>query len=180
MAQINSQLTALRILWGQLRKRDRTAPEKDLLRALKQIPFFENLRRHELEEVSSFMFLREYQEDEHLFEMGQPGEALFIILSGEVSIEVPDGFEAVKSIAQLGKNTFVGELALMDASARSASARSIVPTKALALFRSDLDRLFHSHPRIAARIYQALASIVGQRLKATNDLIENQKLKVVA
>ncbi len=173
-------MTALRILWGQVRRRDRSAPEKDLLRSLKQIPFFEHLRRHELEEVSRIMFEREYQEGEMLFEMGQPGEALFILLSGEISIEVMDTTYSTKSIAQLGKNTFVGELALMDDSPRSASARALAPTKALALFRSDLDRLFESHPKIAARIYQALASIVGQRLKATNELIESQNLKAVA
>lgn len=172
-------LSALRIFWGQLRRSDRSGPEKDRVRALKYIPLFEHLRRHELEEVAKIMFEREYQEDEYLFEMGQPGEALFILLSGEIVIEVPHG-DSLQAIARLAKNSFVGELALMDASPRSASARAITGTKALALFRSDLDNLMESHPKIAARIYQALATIIGNRLKATNELIEKQTLKAVA
>lgn len=175
----SKNLAALRILWGQIRRSDRAEPEKDRVRALKRIPFFEHLRRSELEEVAKLMFEREYQEDEYLFEMGQPGEALFILLSGEITIEVPTG-DSPQVIARLTKNSFVGELALMDASPRSASARSVTSTKALALFRSDLDNLLQTHPQIAARIYQALATIIGNRLKATNELIDRQTLKAVA
>lgn len=167
-------ISALRIFWGNIRKNDRNAPETDKLRFLKKIPFFESLRRHQLELVAQFVHERDYNENEYIFEIGQPGAALFIIQSGEVSVEIPGDTESYIQIAVLGKNAFLGELALLDESARSASARALKPSRTLALFRSDLERISNDDPKTAAQIYKSLAHIVGQRLKATNELLDKK------
>jgi CRP/FNR family cyclic AMP-dependent transcriptional regulator len=125
------------------------------------------------------VYEREYQENEFIFETDQPGAALFIVQSGEVSIEILDSEVEITQIAILGKHSFLGELALLDESPRSASARALVPTKVYALFRKDLDRLCESNPDITTQIYKSLASLIGSRLKATNELIE-KKLKAAA
>lgn len=174
------QSTALRILWGRIRRTDRDAKDNDKVRLLKRIPFFENLKRLELEEVAKIMFERDYQEGESIFEQGQPGAALFIIQSGTVSVEITHPNGDVDKITQLGRHAFIGELALLDESPRSASAVAHVPTKVLSLFRSDLDKLQKEHPVIASEIYRSLAAIVGSRLKSTNELLEKRQLKVAS
>ena len=166
--------TALRIFWGKIRKHDRNAPEKDIIRFLKRIPFFKRLRRIELEEVAGIIYERNYQEGEYIFETGQPGAALFIVASGEVSIEIPTADGDWTEITKVGKHAFLGELALLDETPRSASARATVPTKVYALFRADLDAMMDSAPHIVAHIYKALATIVGSRLKATNELLDRR------
>lgn len=175
--------TALRIFWGHIRKSNREAYEVDKIKFLKKIPFFENLKKHQLNEVASVVYEREYREGEFVFEVGQPGAALFIIQHGEVSVEIANEREGesaeVTQLAVLAKHAFLGELALLDESPRSASARALVPTKVIALFRKDLDQLALTHPDITTNIYKSLAIIIGNRLKATNDLIE-RKLKAVA
>jgi CRP/FNR family cyclic AMP-dependent transcriptional regulator len=171
--------TSLRIFWGQLRKTDRQGAETDKIKFLKKIPFFEELKKRQLEMVAHVVYERDYREDEHIFELGQPGAALFIIQSGEVSIEIANENTPPTQLASLGRNQFLGELALLDESPRSASARATVPTKVLALFRRDLDQLAETNPDITSYIYKALAQIIGNRLKATNELIE-KRLKVVA
>ena len=173
-----TQSTALKILWGKLRRTDRDSKDYDKVRLLKRIPFFENLRRPALEEVAQIMFERDYQEGEFIFEQGQPGAALFIIQSGTVSVEITHPNGTVDNITQLGRHAFLGELALLDESPRSASAVAHVPTKVLSLFRSDLDQLLKEHPTIAAEIYRSLAAIVGTRLKSTNELLEKRQIKV--
>jgi CRP-like cAMP-binding protein len=172
--------SALRIFWGQLRQNDRNAVDKNKLKFLKRIPFFEKLRRRDLEEISSIIFERDYQEGEFLFETGQPGAAVFIVASGEIAIEIPTQDGEFTEIASVSKNAFLGELALLDESPRSASARAKTPTKVYALFKSDLDHLLASAPHIVAGIYKALATIVGSRLKATNELLEKRNLKAAA
>lgn len=172
------QDTALRILWGRIRRTDRDAKDYDKVRLLKRIPFFENLKRPALEEVAKIMFERDYQEAEFIFEQGQPGAALFIVQSGSVSVEITHTNGDVDKITQLGRHAFLGELALLDESPRSASAVAHVPTKVLSLFRSDLDKLQKEHPEIASEIYRSLAVIVGSRLKSTNELLEKRHLKV--
>jgi CRP-like cAMP-binding protein len=171
--------TALRIFWGPLRKNDRNDSDNDKIKFLKRIPFFEQLKKRQLELVAQVIYARDYREGEFIFETGQPGAALFIIQSGEVSVEIAGEHDQSTQLAVLHKQAFLGELALLDESPRSASARAIVPTKVLALFRKDLDQLAETSPDITTHIYKALAQIVGNRLKATNELIE-KKLKAVA
>ena len=171
--------SALRIFWGQLRKNDRDDVDADKLKFLKKIPFFENLKKHQLEQVAQIVYERNYRENEFIFESDQPGAALFIIQSGEISVEMPQEHAEATQLAVLGKHSFLGELALLDESPRSASARTLVPTKVFALFRKDLAHLAETHPDITSHIYSALALIIGNRLKATNELIE-KRLKAVA
>lgn len=166
-------MSSLRILWGNLRKKDRNAPEMDKIKFLKKIPFFENLRRHQLDLISNIIHERDYNENEFLFEEGQPGAAVFIIQAGEVSVEISTEAEPLQ-IAVLAKNSFVGELALLDETPRSASVRALIPTRALALFRADIEKINKIDPDITSHIFKALAHIVGQRLKATNELLEKK------
>ncbi|OFZ19925.1 MAG: hypothetical protein A2Z20_07725 [Bdellovibrionales bacterium RBG_16_40_8] len=175
----NEKKSALRIFWGQLRKVNRNVPEQDKIKFLKRIPFFELLKKHQLDEVARVVYEREYRDGEYIFEIDQPGAALFIIQSGEISVEIPTPKGEATQLAVISKNAFFGELALLDESPRSASARAIVPTKVLALFRKDLDKLNSTNPDITANIYKSLATIIGNRLKATNELIE-RKIKAVA
>lgn len=171
--------TALRIFWGQLRRSDRENIDTDKLKFLKKIPFFENLKKNQLEQVAQMVYERDYRENEFVFEIDQPGAALFIIQQGEISVEIPQEDGEFAQLAVLGKHSFLGELALLDESPRSASARALVPTKVFALFRKDLAHLAETHPDITSQIYGALALIIGNRLKATNELIE-KRLKVAA
>jgi CRP/FNR family cyclic AMP-dependent transcriptional regulator len=175
----HEKTSALRIFWGQLRKSNRHAFDGDKIKFLKRIPFFENLKKHQLAEVAQIVYEREYQEGEFIFETGQPGAALFIIQSGEISVEINSTGTETTQIAVLHKMAFFGELALLDEAPRSAAARATVPTKVFALFRNDLDRLTETNPDISTNIYKTLATIIGNRLKATNELIES-RLKAVA
>ncbi len=171
--------TALRIFWGQLRKNDRVDVDSDKIKFLKRIPFFEHLKKNQLEQVAQLVYERDYRENEFVFEVDQPGAALFIIQHGEVSVEIPQEQGDATQLAVLGKHAFLGELALLDETPRSASARALVPTKVFALFRKDLAHLSETHPDITSQIYSTLALIIGNRLKATNELIE-KRLKAVA
>jgi len=171
--------TALRIFWGNLRKEDRDSPDSDKIKFLKKFPFFQSLNKRQLTEISHLVYERQYQENETLFTFGQPGAALFFIHSGEVSVEIVSQDGEVHQLAQLGKYAFVGELALLDESPRSATARAITPSTVFAFFKSDLDKLLETDPLIAAQVYKSLATIIGARLKATNELIE-KKQKVAA
>jgi CRP-like cAMP-binding protein len=170
---------ALRIFWGQLRRSDREEADNDELKFLKKIPFFESLKKHQLEQVAQIVFERDYRDNEYIFEIDQPGAALFIVQSGEVSVEIPNATGEPTQLAVLGKHSFLGELALLDEAPRSASARTLVPTKVYALFRKDLAQLAETHPDITTQIYQALAAIIGHRLKAANEMIQ-KRLKAVA
>lgn len=166
--------TLMRILWGKVRMKDRDVLDLDKVHFLKRNPFFENLTKYQLAEVAKWVYERDYLANEFVFEVGQPGAALFIIQAGEVSIETASAESELTQIALLGKASFFGELALLNDDPRSASARAVVPTKIFALFKRDLERLSEKHPEITTVIFKSLATVIGKRLKATNEFLEKK------
>ncbi len=175
----SEQKTLLRILWGKVRRVDRNLLDLDKVYFLKKSPFFETLHKKQLALLAKLVYERDYLANESIFEIGQPGSALFIIQSGEVSIEIPSLQGESIPIAVLGKASFFGELALLNEDPRSASARALVPTKVFALFLKDLEKLSEKNPEITSQIFRSLASIIGTRLKATNEFLD-KKLRSVA
>lgn len=172
-------LKASKVLWDNIFKFHKSE-QKTKIAFLKSIPFFSKLRRKQLEEVSHILHERIYEKDEFIFEMNQPGAALFLIQEGEVSIEAKVNDNDFTKIATLKDHSFFGELALLDESPRSASARATVRTHAWALFRSDLLKLSETRPDIACEIYKILANMIGERLKTTNKLLKNEESKKAA
>lgn len=157
-------------LWGNIFSGLRKNTVMSVHEILRRNPLFAGLTARELRRVADIIHERKYQAGEFLFEKDQPGAAMFIIKSGIVNIVVPspDGGRSLE-LATLVTDDFVGELALLDDSPRSASAVAVETTEALAFFREDLNDLLGTYPVIASKILHELAVIIGQRLKATNE-----------
>jgi CRP/FNR family transcriptional regulator, cyclic AMP receptor protein len=162
-----------KLLWQMLERWKRSSPELDRIQFLKTVPFFNELSHRQLKTVSDIMFERNFEIDELIFTEGQPGAALFLILDGKVAVEMCRENHAT-ILAILEKGAFLGEMALLNEAPRSANARSLERTYTLALYRNDLSRLIQRDPQTACHIYRALASIVGDRLRSTNELIQTE------
>jgi CRP/FNR family cyclic AMP-dependent transcriptional regulator len=165
---------AEKVLWETLSRWKKTSPEMDRIQFLKTVPFFGELSNWQLKKVSEIVFERCFEANEPIFEQDQPGAAIFLIMEGEVAVEMSKG-GLLTQLAVLEKGAFFGEMALLDEAPRSASARSRVRCKTLALYRNDLNRLIHSDPATACHIYRALARIVGDRLRSTNELVKTEE-----
>ena len=165
------KFAADKLLWETLGRWKRSSPELDRIQFLKTVPFFDQLSNRQLKTVSDIMFKRAYDIDESIFEEGQPGAALFLILDGKVAIEIRRESSTTR-LAVLESGAFFGEMALLDDSPRSANARALERTRTLALYRNDLNGLMHRHARTACQIYRSLAAMIGDRLRSTNELVQ--------
>ncbi len=164
-----------KVLWQRLRHWNRSSKDLDRIDFLKTVPFFNSLTPWQLNHVCGILFERSYETNELIFEQMQPGAALFLIVDGKVAVEVYNE-KYTTSLAELESGSFFGEMALLDESPRSASARAVEPTRTLALYRNDLNRLSHTDPETACHIYRVLAQIVGDRLRATNEMITSGEI----
>jgi CRP/FNR family transcriptional regulator, cyclic AMP receptor protein len=165
------KLVANKLLWETLERWKRSSPELDRIKFLKTVAFFNELSDRQLKTVSDILFDRKYETDELIFEEGQPGAALFLILDGKVAVEMRrENHTTILAILERGE--FLGEMALLDEAPRSANARSLERTHTLALYRNDLSQLIQRDPQTACQIYRALAHIVGDRLRSTNQLMQ--------
>jgi CRP-like cAMP-binding protein len=158
-------------LWETLGRWKRSSPELDRIQFLKTVPFFDRLSNRQLKTVSDIMFERSYDTDESIFEEGQPGAALFLILDGKIAIEIYRETSTTR-LAVLESGAFFGEMALLDDTPRSANARALEPTQTLALYRNDLNDLAHRDAKTACQIFRSLAGTIGDRLRLTNELVQ--------
>ena len=165
------KFAADKLLWETLGRWKRSSPELDRIQFLKTVPFFDRLSNRQLKTVSDIMFERSYDTDESIFEEGQPGAALFLILDGKIAIEIYRETSMTR-LAVLESGAFFGEMALLDDTPRSANARALEPTQTLALYRNDLNDLAHRDAKTACQIFRSLAGTIGDRLRLTNELVQ--------
>jgi CRP/FNR family transcriptional regulator, cyclic AMP receptor protein len=167
------KLVADKLLWEPLGRWKRSSPELDRVQFLKTVPFFDQLSNRQLKNVSDIMFERTYEADESIFEEGQPGAALFLILEGKIAIEISRETSTTR-LAVLETGAFFGEMALLDDTPRSANARALERTRTLALYRNDLNGLIQRDAQTACQIYRSLAGMIGDRLRSTNELVRTK------
>jgi CRP-like cAMP-binding protein len=129
-----------------------------LVESLALIPFFAGLDQGALERVAAGTRTRRFRRGEVIFHAGDPGDALFIIVSGEVKIALPSetGDEAI--IASLRPGDVFGELALLDGAARSATASALAVTEAVVLPRDRFRELVATEPAVRDALLASLAA----------------------
>ena len=124
---------------------------------------FCNLTERELKIVDAFVHDRQFLAGEVVFDAGEEGQALYIIVSGAAAIYLPGQYET--PLAELKAGDFFGELGLLDDWPRSAQVRASAPSELAVLFRGDFERLMDAHAQIASKIAMQLARHLGQRLR---------------
>lgn len=131
---------------------------------LRTLSLFSDLTLPELAIVDALLHRRDYLAGEVIFDEGDVGQTIAILLEGEVTIcrqGRPDGGR----LARLGPGEFFGELGLLDDSVRSAQARAATDCRMLVLFRNDFDELMESHLRVAHKIGRQLLRHMGRCLR---------------
>jgi CRP/FNR family cyclic AMP-dependent transcriptional regulator len=95
--------------------------------AISTIPLFTGLEAAQLAQLASLMQVRTLAAGAHLIMEDTRGEVTFVIQRGAVKIRVSDleGTEVILAI--LGPGEVVGEMSLVDALQRSASAVTMEP-----------------------------------------------------
>ncbi len=145
---------------------------------MKHVPIFENLEAKELLEIEKLVHLRAYKPDEYVFRKNAPGEGLYIILQGKIDILVESENGEENLMASLKEGDFFGDLSLLDREPRSASAISRDHSELLGFFRPDLTDILKRKPDLGAKILFNVARIIGERLRKTNELLEEAQSKV--
>ena len=134
------------------------------LHRLKNTALFSTLTPLELKIVDGLLHERRYLKDEIIFDEGEEGQALYLLMSGRVRItRLHQG--TVQVVAELEPGGFFGDLALLDNSPRNAQARAIEPCEMAVFFRADFLGLMETDAVIGYKISLALARHIGRRLR---------------
>jgi len=145
--------------------------EDDIFAILKQVPIFSDLKPRELIEVEKIVHRRSYKKNETIIHAGDPGLGMYIIIKGSVEIIEEDEKAGKRSLANLSDGSFFGDMALLDEDPRSASAIALVDCEIMGFFRPDFLDLIYRKPKLGIKVLLALAKVIGERLRHTNELL---------
>lgn len=121
------------------------------------------LEDREREDLAARLEVERFAADASIFQIGDPGEAVYIISSGEVEIFFRNDTGEEITLERSGKGDFFGEISFLDGGSRSASVRATTDTEVLRLDRDDLAAFLESRPQAAMHLLAAM----GRRLRTT-------------
>lgn len=140
---------------------------------LRKIPLFGDLSEEELQAIAKLARVRNYKKNMLVFMEGEPGEALYFIVSGKVKISkaTPDGREQILHILQPGD--VFAEVVLIDRGPYPATAEIIETGQIGMLMNDDVENLLRSNAEIALKLLR----LVSKRLRLAQMQIRDLALK---
>jgi CRP-like cAMP-binding protein len=131
---------------------------------LRRVPFFAEIEPAKLK-LLAFMSERVgFDDGKILCRQGDPGDAAYLIIDGQVEI-VLEGPAGPVTVATLGTNEIVGEMAILTGAPRGATMRAKGRLITLRIAKDPFMRMVREFPNMAVSIMQELA----HRVESTNN-----------
>jgi CRP/FNR family transcriptional regulator, cyclic AMP receptor protein len=137
---------------------------------LEDVELFEHLNAEDRTMLAEVIDLRRLAAGDTLFKVGEPGESLYVVRSGEIELFIKDTAGQRIPLAIAGVGEVFGELALLDRSPRTATAIAMSGTELLELDRDDLLLLFQRSPAAALRLLAAM----GRMTRKADELLKTR------
>lgn len=130
------------------------------------VPIFKELRDDFLVRLASIMEELSFPSRHTIFQKGEEGRSLYIVVKGEVRIHI-----GKQDINRLGQGEAFGEMALFDSEPRSASVSTIDECECLILTQQQLYEAIDETPGIAVNIIRLLS----RRIRELNQKLSEQE-----
>lgn len=141
----------------------------DNIALLLKVFFFKELEPDELLGIMAVSRRERYTMGQRIFEAGSPSDAFYVVKSGSVMVK-----NGPIVLATLAVGDTIGEMSFVDHGARSATVAAIEETELLKISFDSLDKLFSEHPRMAAKVFRTIASVLSQRLRDMDEIIRTK------
>ncbi len=152
--------------WGVFRGPGQKPMSTETL--LSQVSLFRSLDQKQLAQLAKRMETRHYEEGQVVLAEDEPGDALYLVVSGLLHLEkARPGREPVR-FGTLAPGQFFCEMALLEDSPRLATIKAAEATTCLALRKDAFQDELAAHPAIAV----AVVFEVSRRLRDTLDVLD--------
>jgi CRP-like cAMP-binding protein len=135
--------------------------------SLRRIKILADLNDSQLTHLGDFLELVRVSQWSEVVKQGDPGDAMYLILDGELRARVMvNGKET--TLATFGPGEFFGDMALFDRGPRSADVIANKDSVVLRMAAAQFDRLTREAPALATPFLQATARTMAARIRADN------------
>src|SRR5262245_7498154 len=131
-------------------------------------PLLVNLTRDQLDRISRAGEIESYNPNEQIVVDGSLGDALFLILSGQVAVH-----RGAQTFATLSAGEFFGEMSLVEPSPRSATVTSMQATFLFRLPHDALRQLIADDPRASSVLLVEVVKTLSERLRRANQMLSS-------
>jgi hypothetical protein len=135
----------------------------DRVLALRQVPLFRELGPEDLRHVAEASLENRYPDGTVIAEHGDPGEAMHVVVSGDVRVLVEQGSQVLE-VARRGPGYIVGEMAILSQEPRMASLIAEGDVRTLSIDRKRFQRILRERPDAALAVMRELCA----RLREAN------------
>ena len=125
--------------------------------ALKRAPLFEGLSKKELTQLARVSEDMEIPEGQVLTKEGEIGHEFFVIVEGEVEVT-----RKGRKLGKRGGGDFIGEIALIEETPRTATVTAKTPLRVFVLTSTDFRYLLEENPQVQGKVMRALARRVAE------------------
>src|SRR4051812_38743850 len=140
---------------------------------LRQFSVFAGMSNELLEQFIGFAELCEARPDDVILKKGDPGDAIFFILSGKVRVRLIIGRED-KTLNKIPAGQFFGEMAMFTQAPRSADVVAVDASRLMRVSNQAFLQLIKEVPSLAASFLFTMASIMAHRISETNSNFQKQ------
>lgn len=134
---------------------------------LKEVPFFQGMGVEQLRVLANVCEEVFFPAGACLFNQGEPGGVLYVVVSGRVGIEQEKRKGSFARLATVEAHSYLGETNFFDDSSRSHSAIALQDTLALRMRREPLIALARQHPDLSLE----LINVLSFRLREATDRV---------
>lgn len=134
---------------------------------------FQQLEPEELDLFKAKARYAEVSPNSVIIREDDPGEQLFLILSGKVRVtkRTFEGIEQILGILETGD--FFGEMVLLDRMSRSASVYAHTKVELAKFQHSEVSAILNENPRIGLKVFRAFSEVISIRLRNANDKLRS-------
>ena len=133
---------------------------------LGQIRFLGGVAETYLDDLVEIARVEEYEEGDELFAEGQPVDSVYLVVHGEVALEVSASGINPQHVLTVGAGESLGWSALMERRRRTLTARATAPTTVIRIDGQQLLEMCELNPGFGFEIMRNTASALATRLNA--------------
>lgn len=137
---------------------------------LRRVPLFADIEPAKLKLIAFTSERVTFDPEQYVFHQGDMGDAAYIIMDGDADVLI-DGPGGARAVARVGRNEFIGEIAILCDVPRTATIKARDPLSTLKISKDMFYRLVAEFPQMAVEVMRELAHRLedtNQKLRAAN------------
>jgi CRP-like cAMP-binding protein len=150
---------------GTIMESARTLSAVERVLFLKRAPLFAGLPTDDLRQIASVADGMTFEDNAILARQGEPGELLFIIVSGEIVVTAIGESGSLVELGRRQSGDYVGEMAIIGHETRMATLTAVGSVRALCISQKQFREILRLRPEVALAVMAELSRRLRERLE---------------